>query len=58
MIVISSPPEDNTDISRDTQISLALQLLEEDEVQHLENKEHMIMRDDDFSTMIQQQEED
>ena len=58
MIAISSQPEDNADISRDTQIDLALQWLEEDEVQNLEKKEQMIMRDGDFATMIQQQEED
>ena len=40
------------------QIDLALQQLEEDEVQNLGKKEHMIMRDGDFSTTIQQQEED
>ena len=45
------------DIYRDTQLTLALQLLEEDEVQNMENKEQMIMRDGDFVTMIQQQEE-
>ena len=45
MIAISSPPEDNTAISRDDQLALALQRLEEDEVQNLEKKEQMIMRD-------------
>ena len=35
-IAISSPPEENTAISRDAQLSLALQQLEEDEVQNLE----------------------
>ena len=58
MIAISSPPEDNADISGDVQIALVLQRLEEDDVQNLEKKEHMIMRDGDFATMIQQQEED
>ena len=58
MIAISSLPEDNADIYRDTQLSLALQQLEEDEVQNLEKKEQMIMRDGYFATMIQQQEED
>ena len=58
MITISSPPEDNAVISRDAQLALALQRLEEDKVQNLEKKEQMIMRDGDFATMIQQQEED
>ena len=53
-----SAPEDNPDIYRDTQLSLELQWIKEDEVQNLENKEQMIMRDGDFSIMIQQQEED
>ena len=35
-----------------------MQLLEEDEVQNIEKKENMIMRDGKFATMIQQQEED
>ena len=46
------------DISRDTQLDLDIQQLEEYEVQNLEKKEKMIMRDGDFATMIQQQEED
>ena len=58
MITISSPPEDNTAIYRDAQLDLALQWLEEEEVQNLDNKENMIMRDGEFSTMMQQQEED
>ena len=58
MIAISSPLGDNPSISRDTQLALALQRLEEDEVQNLEKKKHMIMRDGEFATMIQQQEED
>ena len=58
MIAIFSPPEDNTDISRDAQIALAFQLLEDDEVQNLEKKENMIMRDGEFATIMQQQEED
>ena len=58
MIAISSPPEDNAAISVDTQLTLALQRLEEDELQNLDKKEQMIMRDGDFATMIQQQEED
>ena len=57
-IVIYILPEENTAISRDTQLALALHRLEEDEVQHLEKKEQMIMRDGNFTTMIQQQEED
>ena len=57
-IDISIQPEGNTDISRDTQLALALQRFEEDEVQNLEKKEQMIMRDGNFVTMIQQQEED
>ena len=58
VIAISIPPEYNTDISRDTHLALALQRLEEDEVQNMDKKEQMIMRDGYFSTMIQQQEED
>ena len=58
VISISIPPEDNTDISRDTHLALALQRLEEDEVQNMDKKEQMIMRDGYFSTMIQQKEED
>ena len=45
------------DISRDDQLALALQLLKEDEVHNMEKKEHMIMRDGEFATMIQQEEE-
>ena len=52
MIAIYIPPEDNTDISRDYQLALALQRLEEDDVQDLEKKEHMIMRDGEFATMM------
>ena len=58
MIAISSPLEYNADISRDTQLALALQQLEEDEVQNLEKKKQMIIRDGNFSIMMQQQEED
>ena len=43
-ISISNPPEDNTDTYRDYQLALALQKLEEDEVQNLKEKEQMIMR--------------
>ena len=57
-IAIFSPPEDNGVISRDDQIALALQQLEEDKVQNLEKKEHMTMRDGKFATIMQQQEED
>ena len=39
-------------------LALALQQLEDDEAQNLENKEQMIMRDGKFPTMMQQQEED
>ena len=42
----------------DTQRALALQRLEDEEVQNLEKKEKMIMRDGDFATMIQQQEDE
>ena len=57
-IAIYRTPEDNAAISKDTQLALALQWLEEDELQNLKNKEHMIMRDGEFVTMILQQEED
>ena len=57
-IAISIPPEYNTGISRDAQIALTLQRLEEDNMQNMEKKEQMIMRDGEFSTMVQQQEED
>ena len=46
------------DISIDAQLALELQWLEEDEVENMENKENMIMRDGEFVTMMQQQEED
>ena len=58
VISISSPTEVKADISRYTHLALALQQLEEDKVQNLEKKEHMIMMDGYFSTMIQQQEEE
>ena len=45
------------DIYIDDQLALALQWLEEDEVQNLEKKENMIMRDGEFATMMQHQEE-
>ena len=35
-----------------------MQQLEEDEVQNIDRKENMIIRDDEFATMMQQQEED
>ena len=54
MIAISRPPEDNTAISRDNQLALALHKIEEDEVKNMENKEQVIMRDGNFATMIQQ----
>ena len=58
MIYISIPPEDNAVISGYSQLALALQRLEEDKVQNLEKKEQMIMRDGEFATMMQHQEED
>ena len=57
-IAISIPPEDNKAISKDNQLDLALQQIEEEEVQNMENKWQMVIRDGYFSTMIQQQEED
>ena len=57
-ISVSIPPEDNAAIFRDNKLALALQQLEEDEVQNLEKKEKMIVRGGDFATVIQQQEED
>ena len=56
-IPISSPPEDIGNISRDSQLALVLQQLEDDKVQTLEKKEQMIMRDSKFVIMMQQQEE-
>ena len=56
-IYISRPPEDNAAISRNAQIVLAPQQLEQEKVQNMEKKEYMIMRDDKFATIIQQQEE-
>ena len=50
--------EDKMGMSRDTRPNLALQRFEEDEVQNMEKKEQMIMRNGNFSTMTQQQEED
>ena len=41
----------------DIQRVLALQQLEEEEVQNLEKKEHMIMMDGGFSAMMQHQDE-
>ena len=58
VIAISNPPEDNATISRDAQLAFVLQRLEEDEVQNLEKKEHMIIRDGKLATIMQQQEED
>ena len=58
IIAISNPPEDKTDISREDQLALALQRLEEDAEYNMEKKEHMIMRDGEFATTMQQQEED
>ena len=45
-------------ISRDAQPALALQRLEEDEVQNMEEKEHMITRDGELAAMMQHQDED
>ena len=45
-------------ISRYAQLALALQRIEEEEVQNLEKKEQMIIRDGEFATMMQHQEED
>ena len=45
-------------ISRDTQLALALQQLEDGKVKNLDKKKHMIMSDGKFATMIQQQGED
>ena len=56
VISISIPPEDNADISIDSQLALALQQLEEEKVQNLEEKEQMIMRYGNITTMMQQQE--
>ena len=58
VIAISIPPEDNTDISRDAQLALVLQILEEDKVKNMDKKEQMSMRDGKCSTMMQHQEED
>ena len=54
-ISISIPQEENTSISRDTQLDLSLQQLEEDKVNNLEEKEQKIMRDGELATMIQPQ---
>ena len=35
-----------------------MQQLVEDEVQHIEEKEHMITKDGELATIMQQQEED
>ena len=43
---------------RNAQLALALQRLEEDEVQNLEEKEQIIMRDGKLTTIMQQQKED
>ena len=41
------------DISKDTQLVLSLQWLEEDEVHNMEKKEQMIIIDGEFVTMMQ-----
>ena len=56
-IAISIPTEDNVDIPRDAQLALAMQQLEEDAVQNLEEKDQTIMRDGELATMMQHQEE-
>ena len=57
-IAISILPENNGDICRDAHVALALQRLEEEEVQSMDKKEQMTMRDGKFATMMQQKEED
>ena len=57
-IYISIPPEDNNAVYRDTQLALALQWIEEDEVHNIEEKELIIMRDGELVTTMKQQEED
>ena len=57
-IAIYRPQEVNATIYRDAHIAFMLQQIEYEEVQNLEEKEHMIMRDGDLDTMMQQQEED
>ena len=47
-IAIPISPEDNSAVSRDTQLALVLQQLEQEEVQNLEKKEQMMMRYGDF----------
>ena len=51
------PTRRKTAISRDSQLSLALQQLEEYDMQNLEKKEQMIIRDGDFATFMQHKEE-
>ena len=58
MIDIFSPPEDNTDISREALLALAMQQLQEDDVQNLEEKEHMITRNGKLATIMQQPDVD
>ena len=54
-IFIYIPPEENVTISRDAKLAFVLQLIEEDEVQNLEEKEQMIMRYVKLTTMTQHQ---
>ena len=54
-ITISSPPEDNTTISRYSQIEF---LMKEDEAHNMEEKEQLIMKDGELATMMKHQEED
>ena len=53
MIAISILPEYNMAISRYAKLALGMKWLEEDKVQNMENKENMIMRDGEYSTMMQ-----
>ena len=57
-IDISISPKYNAAISRNTHIALTLQWLEDNEVQNLEKKDHMIMEDGELATMMKHQEED
>ena len=56
-ITISTPPENKTAFSRDAQLTLVLQQLEEDEVHNMAEEEQTIMRDGELATMMQHQEE-
>ena len=56
-IAISSPPEYNVYIYRDAQLDFVMHGLEEYGVYNIEEKEQMIMRDGELSTMIKNQED-